>query len=166
MACAIRCCVFWRLCVVSRRRSRNAYFRSSSTISWQPPRNNTNNSSRSSSTDSFPTSVVTSQIKLVAMMSRAGSAFERYSMSCSICACNLDQTHRKNIFFFNLETLHNIFFISPLLFSYSRGKRSSTRWGSNFWLDLDFSVMSRAALDCSSHFTTILFAEIWCNMKK
>jgi ataxia telangiectasia mutated family protein len=41
-----------------------------------------------------------------------------------------------------------------------------TAWDNNFWLDLDFLHMAKAALYCSAHFTAVLFAEIWCDIQR
>ncbi|XP_029658408.2 serine-protein kinase ATM isoform X1 [Octopus sinensis] len=36
-----------------------------------------------------------------------------------------------------------------------------TSWQNNFWLDLDYSHIAKAANFCSAHFTAILYSEIW-----
>uniref|UniRef100_K1QG16 Serine-protein kinase ATM n=1 Tax=Magallana gigas TaxID=29159 RepID=K1QG16_MAGGI len=38
-----------------------------------------------------------------------------------------------------------------------------TVWDNNFWLDVNYLHIAKAALYCSSHFSTVLYAEIWCN---
>ena len=38
---------------------------------------------------------------------------------------------------------------------------ASTPWDNNFWLDLDFLDVARAAQRCSSYFTSLLYIEIW-----
>lgn len=44
---------------------------------------------------------------------------------------------------------------------FSRG--TVTKWDNNFWLDLDFLDVAKAAQLCSAHFTSLLFTEIWCD---
>ena len=34
-------------------------------------------------------------------------------------------------------------------------------WDNNFWLDLDFLDVARAAQRCSAYFTSLLYIEIW-----
>jgi len=36
-----------------------------------------------------------------------------------------------------------------------------TPWENNFWLDLDFLDVARAAQKCSAYFTSLLYVEIW-----
>ena len=48
----------------------------------------------------------------------------------------------------------------PFIFS-SQGGRPSTPWDNNFWLDLDFLDVARAAQRCSAYFTSLLYIEIW-----
>ncbi|XP_021355309.1 serine-protein kinase ATM-like isoform X2 [Mizuhopecten yessoensis] len=43
------------------------------------------------------------------------------------------------------------------------GRRQMTAWDNNFWLDLNYLHMAKAALYCSAHFTTVLYSEIWCD---
>ena len=40
-----------------------------------------------------------------------------------------------------------------------------THWDNNFWLDLDFLSVAKAAQVCSAHFTSLLFTEIWHSAK-
>ncbi len=49
-----------------------------------------------------------------------------------------------------------VFYFSYLLYF-------SSVWDSNFWLELDFLQVSKAAIACSSYFTGLLFLEIWYN---
>ena len=42
---------------------------------------------------------------------------------------------------------------------------SGTPWDNNFWLDLDFLAVAKAAHLCSAHFTSLLFTEIWSGAK-
>ena len=42
---------------------------------------------------------------------------------------------------------------------------TATPWDNNFWLDLDFLSVAKAAHLCSAHFTSLLFAEIWYGAK-
>ena len=42
---------------------------------------------------------------------------------------------------------------------------SGTQWDNNFWLDLDFLAVAKAAHVCSAHFTSLLFTEIWHGAK-
>lgn len=48
-------------------------------------------------------------------------------------------------------------------FFFSRA--SGTPWDNNFWLDLDFLSVAKAAHACSAHFTSLLFTEIWHGAK-
>ena len=41
-----------------------------------------------------------------------------------------------------------------------------TPWDNNFWLDLDFLDVARAAQRCSAYFTSLLYIEIWCGAKE
>ena len=41
-----------------------------------------------------------------------------------------------------------------------------TAWENNFWLDLDYLLVAKAAQTCSSHFTTVLYSEIWCDIQR
>ncbi len=43
----------------------------------------------------------------------------------------------------------------------SRGSIASNPWDNNFWLDLDFLDVARAAQRCSAYFTSLLYIEIW-----
>jgi len=45
-------------------------------------------------------------------------------------------------------------------------RKEMTTWDNNFWLDLDYLQVSRAAQYCSAHFSTVLFAEIWCDVQR
>ncbi|XP_063405374.1 serine-protein kinase ATM-like [Mytilus trossulus] len=47
-----------------------------------------------------------------------------------------------------------------------QGRQEMTAWDNNFWLDLDFLHISKAAMYCSAHFSAILFAEIWCDIQR
>ncbi|XP_033740359.1 serine-protein kinase ATM-like [Pecten maximus] len=43
------------------------------------------------------------------------------------------------------------------------GRRQMTAWDNNFWMDLNYLHVAKAALYCSAHFTTVLYSEIWCD---
>ncbi len=45
-------------------------------------------------------------------------------------------------------------------------KRKGTPWDNNFWLDLDYLQVAKAALNVQSYFTAMLFAEIWCDVRR
>ena len=45
-------------------------------------------------------------------------------------------------------------------------RSKSTVWENNFWLELDYLQLAQAALSCSSYFSTILYAEIWCSVQR
>lgn len=36
-----------------------------------------------------------------------------------------------------------------------------TQWENNFWLDLDFLSVAKAAMQCSAYFTALLYMEVW-----
>lgn len=42
-------------------------------------------------------------------------------------------------------------------------RKPLTVWDNNFWLDVNYLHIAKAALYCSAHFSTVLYAEIWCN---
>lgn len=44
-------------------------------------------------------------------------------------------------------------------------KGTVSPWDNNFWLDLDFLSVAKAAHVCSAHFTSLLFTEIWHGAK-
>ncbi|XP_060082468.1 serine-protein kinase ATM-like [Ylistrum balloti] len=46
------------------------------------------------------------------------------------------------------------------------GRRQMTAWDNNFWLDLNYLHVAKAALYCSAHFTTVLYSEIWCDVHR
>ncbi|CAC5396816.1 ATM [Mytilus coruscus] len=48
----------------------------------------------------------------------------------------------------------------------NQGRQEMTAWDNNFWLDLDFLHIAKAAMYCSAHFSVILFAEIWCDIQR
>lgn len=41
-----------------------------------------------------------------------------------------------------------------------------TKWDNNFWLDLDYLHVAKAAMNCSAYFSALLYAEIWCEVKR
>ena len=41
-----------------------------------------------------------------------------------------------------------------------------TPWDNNFWLDVNYLQMAKAAQYCSAHFSTVLLAEIWCDLQR
>ncbi len=44
---------------------------------------------------------------------------------------------------------------------YSQSGIPSTPWDNNFWLDLDFLDVAKAAQRCAAYFTSLLYIEIW-----
>ena len=89
---------------------------------------------------------------------------------CVVCMCVcvfvcvgvcIDQLH----WLFHLfPSLPFLFLLLPLLLflsltSPSRG--TVTPWDNNFWLDLDFLDVAKAAQLCSAYFTSMLYIEIW-----
>ena len=50
-------------------------------------------------------------------------------------------------------------------FLYSRSNIASNPWDNNFWLDLNFLDVARAAQRCSAYFTSLLYIEIWHGAK-
>lgn len=42
-------------------------------------------------------------------------------------------------------------------------RKPLTVWDNNFWLDVNYLHIAKAALYCSAHFSAVLYAEIWCN---
>ncbi|KAK3593829.1 hypothetical protein CHS0354_011431 [Potamilus streckersoni] len=46
------------------------------------------------------------------------------------------------------------------------GHHQMTPWDDNFWLDVDYLHMAKAAQFCSAHFTAVLYAEIWCDVQR
>ena len=47
-----------------------------------------------------------------------------------------------------------------------RGRRQTTPWDNNFWLDLDYLDVATAAQKCSAYFTSLLYTEIWADIQK
>ncbi|XP_041351980.1 serine-protein kinase ATM-like isoform X2 [Gigantopelta aegis] len=41
-----------------------------------------------------------------------------------------------------------------------------TQWDNNFWLDIDYLEVAKAAQFCSAYFSTILYSEIWSDTKR
>ena len=53
------------------------------------------------------------------------------------------------------------------LFNYLSDRRSNmTPWDNNFWLDVNYLQMAKAAQYCSAHCSTVLLAEIWCDLQR
>ncbi|XP_055888527.1 serine-protein kinase ATM-like isoform X2 [Biomphalaria glabrata] len=46
-----------------------------------------------------------------------------------------------------------------------RNEAEQTAWDNNFWLDINYLDIAQAALFCGAYFSTILFAEIWWDVK-
>ncbi|XP_062590469.1 serine-protein kinase ATM-like isoform X2 [Saccostrea cucullata] len=46
------------------------------------------------------------------------------------------------------------------------GRSSLTVWDNNYWLDINYLHIAKAALSCSAHFSTVFYAEIWCNYQR
>ena len=46
-----------------------------------------------------------------------------------------------------------------------RGQQT-TLWDNNFWLDLDYLEVAKAAQKCSAYFTALLYTEIWTDIQK
>ncbi|KAL3883922.1 hypothetical protein ACJMK2_030148 [Sinanodonta woodiana] len=46
------------------------------------------------------------------------------------------------------------------------GHHQMTPWDNNFWLDVDYLQMAKAAQFCSAHFTAVLYAEIWYRVQR
>ncbi|XP_074663108.1 serine-protein kinase ATM-like [Tubulanus polymorphus] len=47
-----------------------------------------------------------------------------------------------------------------------RGRQATSVWQNNFWLDLDYLLIAKAAKTCGKHFSTVLYAEIWCTVQR
>nr|NP_001107666.1 ataxia telangiectasia mutated [Strongylocentrotus purpuratus]ABY60856.1 ataxia telangiectasia mutated [Strongylocentrotus purpuratus] len=60
-----------------------------------------------------------------------------------------------------LDTIH-------YLRTQERSSRTSrfTPWDNNFWLEVDYLQMAKAAQMCEAHFTCLLYSEIWCNEQR
>ncbi|KAI0210308.1 Serine-protein kinase ATM [Lamellibrachia satsuma] len=43
------------------------------------------------------------------------------------------------------------------------GPTRPTPWDNNWWLDVDYLQVAKAAQSCSAYFTTLLYSEIWCD---
>ncbi|XP_064646511.1 serine-protein kinase ATM-like isoform X2 [Lineus longissimus] len=43
------------------------------------------------------------------------------------------------------------------------GRRERTVWENNFWLDVDYLIIAKAAQSCGKHFTALMYTEIWCS---
>ncbi|CAL1538510.1 unnamed protein product, partial [Lymnaea stagnalis] len=41
-----------------------------------------------------------------------------------------------------------------------------TAWNNNFWLDINYLEVAGAAQYCGANFSTVLFAEIWWDIKQ
>ena len=41
-----------------------------------------------------------------------------------------------------------------------------TAWENNFWLDVDYLQVAKAAQNCGAYFTTLLYTEIWSDTHK
>nr|ACG68443.1 ataxia telangiectasia mutated protein [Branchiostoma floridae] len=48
----------------------------------------------------------------------------------------------------------------------ARDSRKATPWHNNFWLDLDYLEVSKAAQTCGAYFTSLLYMEIYCEQRK
>ncbi|KAH3729489.1 hypothetical protein DPMN_055461, partial [Dreissena polymorpha] len=46
------------------------------------------------------------------------------------------------------------------------GRKESTPWDKNFWLDLDYLQVAMAAQYCHAHFSTLMYAEIWFDVHR
>ncbi|XP_071506799.1 serine-protein kinase ATM-like [Diadema antillarum] len=46
------------------------------------------------------------------------------------------------------------------------GQKRFTPWDNNFWLDVDYLVVAKAAQMCQAHFTCLLYSEMWCNAQR
>ncbi|KAK3095904.1 hypothetical protein FSP39_020638 [Pinctada imbricata] len=46
------------------------------------------------------------------------------------------------------------------------GRKNTTVWDNNFWLDLNYLHISKVALYCSAYFSAVMYAEIWCNSER
>ena len=44
--------------------------------------------------------------------------------------------------------------------------RVLTPWDNNFWLNVDYLEVAKAAQYCSAYFSTILYTEIWSDTKR
>ncbi|XP_006815117.1 serine-protein kinase ATM-like [Saccoglossus kowalevskii] len=49
---------------------------------------------------------------------------------------------------------------------FGRSKAPVTVWNNNFWLDIDYVLIAKAAQSCAAHFTCVLYSEIWCDIEK
>eukprot|EP00058_Branchiostoma_floridae_P018809 XP_002604298.1 hypothetical protein BRAFLDRAFT_88587 [Branchiostoma floridae] len=47
----------------------------------------------------------------------------------------------------------------------ARDSRKATPWHNNFWLDLDYLEVSKAAQTCGAYFTSLLYMEIYCEQR-
>ncbi|XP_048753406.2 serine-protein kinase ATM-like isoform X2 [Ostrea edulis] len=47
-----------------------------------------------------------------------------------------------------------------------QGRKPLSIWDNNFWLDVNYLHIAKAALFCSSQFSTVMYAEIWCNCQR
>ncbi|XP_062594895.1 serine-protein kinase ATM-like [Saccostrea cucullata] len=45
-------------------------------------------------------------------------------------------------------------------------RSSLTVWDNNYWLDINYLHIAKAALSCSAHFSAVFYAEIWCNYQR
>ncbi|XP_072019634.1 serine-protein kinase ATM-like [Amphiura filiformis] len=48
----------------------------------------------------------------------------------------------------------------------SNVRSKGTAWDNNFWLDLNYLEVAKAAQSCRAHFTCLLYAEIWCDVQR
>lgn len=77
----------------------------------------------------------------------------------------IDQTDSTTVCF-NKDSIRSMLKVVQHLRQQERpkeGRKQMTAWDNNFWLDLNYLHVAKAALYCSAHFTTVLYSEIWCD---
>ncbi|PIK54952.1 putative serine-protein kinase ATM-like [Apostichopus japonicus] len=47
-----------------------------------------------------------------------------------------------------------------------RRHQKSNPWNNNFWLDMNYLLLAKAAQLCKAHFTCLLYTEIWYNVTR
>ncbi|XP_038077010.1 serine-protein kinase ATM-like [Patiria miniata] len=48
----------------------------------------------------------------------------------------------------------------------TQSRTKSTAWDNNFWLDVNYLLVAKAAQNCRAHFTCLLYTEIWCDVQR